>query len=261
MNKEYLSKASSLVSQMTAEEKAGMLSGFDTWHTKAVERLGIDEIFLSDGPHGLRKQTDTGDNLGIGESVPAVCFPSAAAAACSFDRDLVSEVGQAIGQECAAEEVSVILGPGVNIKRNPLCGRNFEYYSEDPVVAGELGSAMIRGIQKTGTGACLKHFAVNNQEKRRMTINAIVDERALREIYLRPFEIAVKNSSPMTVMGSYKKIDGTYSCENPKLLTEILREEWGYEGTVVSDWGAVHDRVLGVKNGAGSGDARQRRVQ
>lgn len=242
-------KAKELVSQMTLEEKAGLCSGEDCWNLKSIERLGIDSIRVSDGPHGLRKQIGAADNLGIGDSVPAVCFPTASALACSFDRELVYRIGKAIGEECVQEEVSVVLGPAINQKRSPLCGRNFEYLSEDPMLSGELAASMIQGIQSTGTGTSLKHFAVNNQEKHRMTINAVVDERTLREIYLKAFEIAVKKGKPDTVMCSYNKLNGEYSSENKYLLTDILREEWGFDGVVVSDWGAVHDRVLGIEAG------------
>ena len=242
-------KAIELVSQMTLEEKAGLCSGKDCWNTKAVERLGLDSIMMADGPHGLRKQMGEADNLGIGDSVPSVCFPTASALACSFDRDLVFQVGKAMGEECLQEGVSIILGPGTNQKRSPLCGRNFEYFSEDPTVSGELATSMIQGIQGTGIGTSLKHFAVNNQEKRRMTIDAIVDERTLRETYLKAFEIAVKKGKPETVMCSYNRVNGEYSSENKYLLTDILRNEWGFEGAVFSDWGAVHDRVLGIKAG------------
>lgn len=246
---DYLDQAKELVAQMTREEKVSLLSGQDTWNTKPIERLGVPSVMFSDGPHGLRKQVNEGDNLGIGDSLPAVCFPTASALACSFDRDLIGEVGKTMGEECQKEQVAVILGPGINMKRNPLCGRNFEYYSEDPVVSGELGAAMINGIQSTGTGTSLKHFAVNNQEKRRMSINAIVDERTLRETYLKAFEIALKKSAPRTVMCSYNRLNGCYNSENKRLLTDILRDEYGYKGIVVSDWGAVHDRALGVACG------------
>lgn len=249
-NKDALKeKAKELVLQMTLEEKAGLCSGEDCWNTKKIERLGIDSIMTSDGPHGLRKQIGAADNLGIGESVPAVCFPTASALACSFDRDLLYSVGKAMGEECVQENVSVILGPGINQKRSPLCGRNFEYYSEDPLLSGELAASIIQGIQSTGTGASLKHFAVNNQEKRRMTINAVVDERALRETYLKAFEIAVKKGKPATVMSSYNRVNGEYSGESEYLIKEILRNEWGFDGVVVSDWGAVNDRLLGIKAG------------
>ncbi len=242
-------KAKELVAQMTLEEKAGLCSGLDCWHTKPVERLGLKSVMVSDGPHGLRKQITLNDNMGIGKSVPAVCFPTASALACSFDRDLVCSVGKAMGDACVEEGVSAILGPGANQKRSPLCGRNFEYYSEDPVLSGELAASLIQGVQSTGTGTSLKHFAVNNQEKRRTTVSAVVDERTLREMYLKAFEIAVKKGNPATVMCAYNKVNGTYCSENETLLTNILRGEWGFNGVVVSDWGAVHDRVLGIKAG------------
>ncbi|MFA9463955.1 MAG: glycoside hydrolase family 3 C-terminal domain-containing protein [Velocimicrobium sp.] len=245
----FKERAKSLVSQMTLEEKVSLCSGEDCWNTKAIERLGLDSIMMSDGPHGLRKQIGATDNLGIGDSVPAVCFPTASAIACSFDRDLIYHVGKAIGEECVAEGVSIILGPGVNQKRSPLCGRNFEYFSEDAMLSGELAASMIKGIQSTGTGASLKHFAVNNQEKHRMTIDAVIDERTLRETYLKAFEIAVKKGKPDTVMCSYNRLNHEYCSENSHALIDILRNEWGFEGAVLSDWGAVHDRVLGVKNG------------
>jgi beta-glucosidase len=234
---------------MTLEEKAGLCSGKDFWTLKPVDRLGLTSIMMTDGPHGLRKQVGSEDNLGIGDSVPSVCFPTASALACSFDRDLAYEVGKAIGEECLQEDVSVILGPGVNQKRSPLCGRNFEYFSEDPTLSGEMAVGMIKGVQSQGVGTSLKHFAVNNQERRRMTVSAVIDERALRETYLKAFEIAVKKGNPRTVMCAYNRINGEYCSENPDLLTKILREEWGYEGLVMSDWGAVNDRVLGIKAG------------
>jgi beta-glucosidase len=242
-------KAKELVSKMTLEEKAGLCSGRDYWRLKPVERLGLSSIMMADGPHGLRKQIGESDNLGVGESVPAVCFPTASALACSFDRELAFEVGSAIGEECLQEEVSVVLGPGVNQKRSPLCGRNFEYFSEDPVLSGEMAASMIRGVQSRGIGTSLKHYAVNNQEKRRMTVSAVIDERALRETYLKAFEIAVKKGSPRTVMCAYNRVNGDYCSENEYLLTKILRQEWGFDGLVVSDWGAVNDRVSGIKAG------------
>ncbi len=238
-----------LVAQMTLEEKAGMCSGADFWHLKGVERLGIPSVMVTDGPHGLRKQDQSGDHLGINDSVKAVCFPTASALACSFDRDLLFELGKALGEECQAEDVSVILGPGANIKRSPLCGRNFEYFSEDPYLSSEMAASHISGVQSQNVGTSLKHFAANNQEYRRMTSSSEVDERTLREIYLASFEGAVKKGRPWTVMCSYNKINGVYSSENYKLLTEILRNEWGFDGYVVSDWGAVNDRVEGLKAG------------
>jgi beta-glucosidase len=247
--KSFRERAKELVALMTLEEKAGLCSGKDCWTLKAIERLGLESIMVSDGPHGLRKQLGATDNLGIGDSLPSVCFPTASAMACSFDPELAWEVGKAIGEECLQEEVSVILGPGANQKRSPLCGRNFEYYSEDPLVSGEMAAAMIQGVQSTGIGTSLKHFAVNNQERRRMTVNAVVDERALRETYLKAFEIAVKKGRPQTVMCAYNRLNGEYCSEKEELLTKILREEWGFEGLVVSDWGAVNDRSLGVLAG------------
>jgi len=238
-----------LIAQMTLEEKAGLLSGGDFWHTKAVERLGIPAVMLSDGPHGLRKQEGDADHLGINDSVPATCFPAACAMASSFDRTLLERVGDALGNQCQAENVSVLLGPGVNIKRSPLCGRNFEYFSEDPYLAGKLAASFIRGVQKHHVGTSIKHFAANNQEYERMSCSSEVDERTLREIYLTAFEIAVKESQPKTVMASYNKVNGTFSSENDWLLNRVLRDEWGFEGYVVTDWGAVADRVKGLAAG------------
>ncbi|MDR2110028.1 MAG: glycoside hydrolase family 3 C-terminal domain-containing protein [Spirochaetaceae bacterium] len=238
-----------LVSQMTLEEKAGMCSGTDFWHLQGVERLGIPVVMVSDGPHGLRKQEGTVDHLGMRESIKAVCFPAACATASSFDRDLLQILGETLGDECQAEGVSVLLGPAINIKRSPLCGRNFEYLSEDPYLAGELAAAYITGVQSKNVGTSIKHFAANNQEYRRMVISAEVDEQTLREIYLAGFEIAIKKSQPWTVMCSYNKINGVFSSENPRLLTGILRDEWGFKGYVMSDWGAVNERVAGLKAG------------
>ena len=238
-----------LVSQMTLEEKAGMCSGLDFWHLKSVDRLDIPSVMVSDGPHGLRKQDDKADHLGINESIRAVCFPPAVLSACSFDRDLLRELGDTVGKEAQATDVSVVLGPAVNIKRSPLCGRNFEYYSEDPYLAGESAAAFIDGVQSHHVGTSIKHFAANNQEQNRMSCSSEVDERTLREIYLPAFETAVRKSQPYTVMCSYNKINGTYSSENPWLLTEVLRDEWGFEGYVMSDWGAVNERVPGLKAG------------
>ncbi len=238
-----------LVSQMTLEEKAGMCSGLDFWHLKSVDRLDIPSVMVSDGPHGLRKQDDKADHLGINESIRAVCFPPAVLSACSFDRDLLRELGDTVGKEAQATDVSVVLGPAVNIKRSPLCGRNFEYYSEDPYLAGESAAAFIDGVQSHHVGTSIKHFAANNQELNRMSCSSEVDERTLREIYLPAFETAVKKSQPYTVMCSYNKINGTYASENPWLLTEVLRDEWGFKGYVMSDWGAVNERVPGLKAG------------
>ncbi|WP_342571810.1 glycoside hydrolase family 3 C-terminal domain-containing protein [Paenibacillus sp. FSL R5-0749] len=232
-----------LVQRMTLEEKAGMCSGLNFWHLKGVERHGIPSIMVTDGPHGLRKQDGSADHLGLTSSVPATCFPSAAGLASSWDKDLARQVGVALGEECQAEDVAVLLGPGVNIKRSPLGGRNFEYFSEDPLLSTQMATGHIQGVQSQGVGTSLKHFAVNNQEERRMSIDAVVDERTLREIYLASFEGAVKDGQPWTVMCSYNKVNGTYAGENEWLLTDILKDEWGHEGLVVSDWGAVNERA------------------
>ena len=238
-----------IVKEMTLEEKAGMCSGKDFWHLKGVERLGIPEVMVSDGPHGLRKQAEEADHLGLNESIKAVCFPTACATACSFDRDLLQEMGERLGEECQAEDVSVILGPAINIKRSPLCGRNFEYFSEDPYLASQMAAAHIKGVQSKNVGTSIKHFAANNQEHRRMSCSSEIDERTFREIYLGAFETAIKEAKPDTVMCSYNKINGEFASENHRLLTEILRDEWGFEGYVMSDWGAVNERVKGLKAG------------
>lgn len=238
-----------IISQMTLEEKAGMCSGLDFWHTKGVDRLGIPSIMVTDGPHGLRKQADLSDHLGLNKSVPATCFPSGATLACSWDKSLIEKVGIALGEECQAEDVAVILGPAANIKRSPLCGRNFEYFSEDPFLSSEMAANHIKGVQSQGIGTSLKHFAVNNQEHRRLSVDAVVDERTLREIYLASFEGAVKKSQPWTVMCAYNKVNGTYCSENEYLLSSILKDEWGHEGFVMSDWGAVNERAEGIKAG------------
>lgn len=235
-----------IVSQMTLEEKAGMCSGLDFWNTKPVERLGVPSVMVSDGPHGLRKQADEADHLGLNQSVEAVCFPAACATACTFDRDIMEDMGVTLGKECQAENVSVLLGPAVNIKRSPLCGRNFEYISEDPYLAGELSASYINGVQSQNVGTSIKHFAANNQEHERMAGSSQLDERTLREIYLPSFETAVKKARPWTVMCSYNKVNGIFASENKMLLTDILKKEWGFEGYVVSDWGAVSDRVAGI---------------
>ena len=241
--------AAELVARMSLEEKAAFCSGRDFWHMEANERLGLASIMLTDGPHGLRKQMGDTDHVGIGNSVPATCFPTACALASSWDRDLLREVGVALGEQCAAENVAVLLGPGMNIKRHPLCGRNFEYFSEDPLVSGELAAALIEGIQSQGVGACVKHFAVNNQEQGRMFVDAIVDERTLREIYLRGFEIAVRKAQPWTVMCAYNRLNGVYCSEHDWLLNQVLRGDWGFAGAVVTDWGAANDRVRGIAAG------------
>ena len=242
-------KHQDILDKLTLEEKAGLCSGKDFWHLKSVERLGLPEIMITDGPHGLRKQNPDGKGGGLSNSVPATCFPTAATTACSWDPELLYEMGVALGEECLAEKVSVILGPGVNMKRSPLCGRNFEYFSEDPILAGELAAGLINGVQSKNVGTSLKHFAANSQETRRMTVSSVVDERALREIYLTAFEIAVKKAQPWTVMNSYNRINGIYSSDNDTLQNKILRDEWGFEGIVVSDWGAVNDRVVGLAAG------------
>ena len=239
----------SIISQMTLEEKAGMCSGADFWHLKGIERLGIPSVMVTDGPHGLRKQAEGGDHLGINESEKAVCFPAGCATAASFDRELIKRQGEAIGHECQAMNVSTILGPAMNIKRSPLCGRNFEYYSEDPYVSSELAAALIEGVQSRNVGTSAKHFLANNQEKRRMTNSSDVDERTLREIYLASFEGAVKKAKPWTVMSSYNCINGEFVGDSYEYLTKILRDEWGFDGYVVSDWGAVNDRVKALKAG------------
>ncbi|MFF3667132.1 glycoside hydrolase family 3 C-terminal domain-containing protein [Microtetraspora malaysiensis] len=234
---------------LTLEEKASLTSGADFWTTKAIERAGVPSIMMTDGPHGLRKQRGGNDHLGIADSVPATCFPPAAGLGSSFDPELARRVGEALGVESAIGDVAVLLGPGVNIKRSPLCGRNFEYFSEDPIVSGVMGAALVRGIQSTGAGASLKHFAANNQETDRMRVSSDVDPRPLREIYLRGFQRVVEDARPWTVMCAYNRINGVYASENPWLLTRVLREEWGFTGLVVSDWGAVADRVASLKAG------------
>ncbi|WP_082360639.1 beta-glucosidase family protein [Bacillus sp. FJAT-28004] len=242
-------KISEWIAQMTLEEKAGLCSGDSFWTTKEIERLGIPSIMMTDGPHGVRKQAGQADHLGLNESAPATCFPSAAGLASTWDRELIRRVGEALGKESQAEGVSILLGPGANIKRSPLCGRNFEYFSEDPYLTGEMAASHIGGVQSQGVGSSLKHFAVNNQEHRRMTTDAVVDERSLREIYLTGFETAVKKSQPWTVMSAYNKLNGTYCSENEYLLNDILKKEWGHEGIVVSDWGAVNEAVDSVAAG------------
>lgn len=243
------SKIKEILAQMSLEEKADLLSGKNFWETKGVEKLNISGQMMTDGPHGLRKQTGDADHLGINNSEPATSFPTASVAACSFNPELIEKMGESLGDKCIREDVAVILGPGVNMKRSPLCGRNFEYYSEDPFLAGKVAAGLIRGVQSKGIGTSLKHFAANNQEYARMVNDSVVDERALHEVYLPAFEIAVKESQPATVMCSYNKINGTYAASNKWLLTDLLRNEWGFEGLVVTDWGALEDPVLGVKAG------------
>lgn len=238
-----------IIAEMTVEEKASLCSGKGNWHTKAVERLGIPSIMMVDGPHGLRIQLQNAELSDTQNSLPATCFPTAVNMACTWDRNLVEKIGIAIGEECQAEEVSILLGPGANIKRSPLCGRNFEYFSEDPYLSSQMAASHIKGVQSQGVGTSLKHFCANNQEHRRLTIDVNVDERTLREIYLASFEEAVKQSEPWTIMCSYNSVNGEFASENKYLLTDILRDEWGYEGFVVSDWGAVNERVKGLEAG------------
>lgn len=235
---------------MTLEQKAAFLNGAGQWNTHSYQGLGIPAIIFADGPGGIRRQAGSGDHLGIHPSLPATCYPSAATLANSWDEDLLCEIGDALGEEAREKDVQVLLGPGLNIKRNPLCGRNFEYFSEDPYLSGKLAAAEIRGIQQNGVSACPKHFAVNSQETRRMAMNVMVDERTLREIYLTGFEIAVREGTPRTLMSSYNRVNGIYANENPHLLQEILRGEWGYQGAVVTDWGGSNDPVEAVRAGS-----------
>lgn len=238
-----------IVAEMTLEEKASFLSGADFWHTQDIQREGLSRIMMCDGPHGLRKQEGKGDHLGINKSIETVCYPTASALACSFDTTVLEKLGTALGKECRAENVGMLLGPGLNMKRSPLCGRNFEYFSEDPYLAGKLAAAYIKSLQEQGVAACVKHFAVNNQETNRMGISAQVDERTIYEIYLPAFEAAVKEGKTRSVMCAYNAVNGVFCAENEKLLTDILRKQWGFEGFVVTDWGAVKDPVKGVNAG------------
>jgi len=242
-----MTKINDLIKKLTLEEKAALCTGASPWTTTPVERLGLPEMTVSDGPHGVRRVADVND--WIAGSLPATCFPTASCMASTWDVNLIRTIGQAIAEECIALKVDVVLGPGVNMKRTPLGGRNFEYYSEDPYLAGQMAASFINGVQSKGVGTSLKHYAANNQESQRMTINAKVDERTLREIYLAAFETAVKKAKPWTVMCAYNKLNGTYGSENHRLLVDILKDEWGFEGLVVSDWGAVHDRVASMKGG------------
>ncbi len=243
-------KHEEMIKKMTLEEKAAFLSGKGEWQTWDFERLGIPSMYCSDGPHGIRKQAGAGDHLGLNPSLPATCFPTAATMANSWDPALGEEIGRALGEEARVQDVHVVLGPGLNIKRSPLCGRNFEYFSEDPYLAGKMAAGYVRGIQSKGRYACPKHFAVNSQELRRMVMNAVVDERTLREIYLTGLEIAVKEGGVKALMTSYNQVNGTYSNENTHLLKDILREEWGYEGIVITDWGGSNDHIKGVAAGS-----------
>jgi beta-glucosidase len=252
-----------IMKELTLAEKASLVSGNSSWTVGPIERAGVPEIFVSDGPYGLRKQES--DTAEIYDSIDAVAFPTSAATASSFDKDLMYEIGTALGKECQAENVAVILGPGINIKRSPLCGRNFEYISEDPYVAGEMSAALINGVQSQDIGTSLKHFAANSQETERMYASSDMDERTLREIYLAGYETAVKKSNPWTLMCSYNRINGTYASENKWLLTDVLRDEWGYDGLVMSDWGAVSDRIKGIAAGLdlempGSGGVNDARI-
>ncbi len=242
-------KHQDIIAKMTLFEKISLCTGKNFWNMNGVERLGLPEICLTDGPHGLRKKNPDAKGSSLDNAIPTTCFPTAVTTACSWDPELLKEMGEAMGEECLQEKVSVILGPGVNMKRSPLCGRNFEYFSEDPVLAGEMASGLIDGIQSKGVGTSLKHFAANSQECRRMKVSSVVDERTLREIYLTAFEIAVKKSQPWTVMNSYNRINGVYASDNDWLQNKVLRDEWGFKGIVVSDWGAVNDRIKGIKAG------------
>lgn len=243
-------KHQDLINKMTIEEKAALLSGKGEWQTWNLDRLGIPSIYCSDGPHGIRKQAGAGDHLGLNPSLPATCFPTAATVANSWDEALGEEIGKALGEEAAVQGVDIVLGPGLNIKRSPLCGRNFEYFSEDPYLAGKMAAGYIRGIQSKGVSACPKHFAVNSQELRRMAMNAVVDERTLREINLTGFEISVKEGGAKAIMTSYNQVNGIYANENEHLLKDILRDEWGFDGIVITDWGGSNDHVKGVQAGS-----------
>lgn len=242
-----MTKINDLIKKMTLEEKAALCTGASPWTTTPVERLDLPELTVSDGPHGVRRVADVNDMVSV--SLPATCFPTASCMASTWDVDLIHAIGQALAEECIALKVDVVLGPGANMKRTPLGGRNFEYYSEDPYLAGQMAASFIDGVQSKGVGTSLKHFAANNQEFQRLTISSEMDERTLREIYLPAFETAVKKAKPWTVMCAYNKLNGTYCSENPRLLVDILKDEWGFEGFVVSDWGAVHDRVTSLKGG------------
>lgn len=260
-------KYAETIQKMTLEEKASLCSGHDYWHSEGVPSAGIPSVMLTDGPHGIRKRAEktSEKSHSILKGAPAICYPTASATACSWDADLLYKMGQALGDECLKERISVLLGPGVNIKRSPLCGRNFEYFSEDPFLAGEMAAAFINGVQSKGIGTSIKHYAVNNQETRRMTVNAVVDERTLRELYLAPFETAVKKAQPWTVMCAYNRLNGVYCAENKWLLTDVLRRDFGFEGIVVTDWGAENDRVEGLLAGQElempfSGGANDRKI-
>ena len=243
-------KNAEIIAKLNLEQKCALLSGAGTFTTRGCPKAGVPSITLSDGPNGVRKQAGAADHLGLNPSVPATCFPTAATVACSWDPALGEEIGRAMGEEAAAQEVAVLLGPGLNTKRSPLCGRNFEYFSEDPYLSGKMAAAYVRGIQSEGIAACPKHFAVNSQELRRMASDSVLDERTLRELYLTGFEIVVKEAAPKTIMSSYNLVNGTYANENAHLLQDILRRDWGFSGSVVTDWGGSNDHALGVKNGS-----------
>lgn len=259
-------KYAELIRQMTLEEKASLCVGKDYWNSQEIERLGIPKIVMSDGPHGLRVQRANVDNLGVNESEVATCFPALSTVANSWDKKIAYKLGNALGKEANYENINIVLGPGVNIKRSPLCGRNFEYFSEDPYLAGKMGAEYVKGLQKNNVGACVKHFAVNNQENRRRTINVVVDERALREIYLKAFEIIVKEAKPWSIMSAYNKVNGEYCSENKELIN-ILKQEWNFEGIVITDWGGVNDRVKGLIAGnelempGGRGDGKKKIIE
>ena len=246
---DFENEATALVARMSVDEKASLMSGSSFWHLQPLAQYDLPPIMVSDGPHGLRKQGNQADHMGLTASVPATCFPTAVTLASSWDKALIHQVGAAIGRECQAEGVSVLLAPGVNIKRSPLCGRNFEYYSEDPFMAGEMAVSFVQGVQSTGTGTSLKHFAVNNQEAQRMVVDTLVDRRTLFEIYLPAFEAAVSQAQPWTVMCAYNRFNGIYCSEHEDLLTSILRDRWGFRGLVVTDWGAVNNRPRGIAAG------------
>ncbi|MBE5985397.1 MAG: glycoside hydrolase family 3 protein, partial [Paenibacillaceae bacterium] len=257
-------KHEDIIRKMTMEEKAAFLSGKNVWQSRNIDRLGIPSIFCADGPHGVRKQAGAGDHLGLNASLPATCFPTAATVANSWDEDLAEEIGKALGEEASSQDVNVLLGPGLNIKRSPLCGRNFEYFSEDPLLSGKMAAAYIRGIQGEGVYACPKHFAVNSQERLRMSVDSVLDERTLREIYLEGFEIAVKEGGAKSIMTSYNAVNGVYANENKHLLKDILRTDWKFDGIVITDWGGSNSHVEGVLAGSnlempapGLGSARE----
>lgn len=239
-----------IIGKMTLEEKVSLLSGKDFWQTVDIKRLGIPSMTLSDGPHGIRRQAGESDHLGLNASVPATCFPTAATVANSWNPGLGEELGSYLGEEAVSQGVNVLLGPGLNIKRSPLCGRNFEYFSEDPYLAGKMAAGYIKGIQSQGVAACPKHFAANSQELRRMSNDSVLDERTFREIYTTGFEIAVKEGKSKSIMTSYNRINGVYANENEHLLQEILVDEWGFDGFVVSDWGGSNSHTDGVKAGS-----------